>query len=692
MTAIDTVNRLLEEDRLGEIEDLWLAKLSESPEDSTFFNDVAKILVGAREQEMATFLLELADEQLRAAELWETRLQLLEKSGLTYLDPTGLHEAAVSVLQTVYADCPSFEPLAEKVGLYRAIEDTRKLWTKIHRLRSLMQFENGSFIWMKDKGAGRVVEVNMELESFKIELNDLPALRVGFAAAAKMLQPLASDHIERRKLEDRQSLLEMKSEAPGELLLTVLQSHETAMTAAEIRKAVAGIVDEKEWSGWWSEARKHPRVLTSSAKGRQTYGWAASEGDALEEIQQSFAEAELPEKLQILRKNASRDQSLKDEMLVDLRHLAEESLAEHPETSLLIWYALERLGASDSLSWSPSTIVENDPKPVSLAGSLNDRSLRQRLYEICHEVRSDWPEIYRQALALEEDPKVLEMLADRLVTQEPEALKILVDDVLGHPRRRPAAFVWLAESGDSLAPLTERNPLRLIRQILDALHQTEFSSYKSRLHKAFETGGGATHLFAQLSEEQAAQAEQAIQRAPLDEHVRESLVRYLHVRFPSLDDTREAPLYATHQSIDARREELRKLKLEEIPANRKAIEEARELGDLRENFEYKSARQRHEYLNARLATLQGELSRVQPLAADRIDLSEARVGCRLGFEDAAGNRRSVTILGPWESDPERHIVSYDSDLGQSLLGKRPGDTVHIEDQAWTLKTLESWQD
>ena len=44
MTAIDTVNRLLEEDRLGEIEDLWLAKLSESPEDSTFFNDVAKIL------------------------------------------------------------------------------------------------------------------------------------------------------------------------------------------------------------------------------------------------------------------------------------------------------------------------------------------------------------------------------------------------------------------------------------------------------------------------------------------------------------------------------------------------------------------------------------------------------------------------------------------------------------------------
>ena len=224
------------------------------------------------------------------------------------------------------------------------------------------------------------------------------------------------------------------------------------------------------------------------------------------------------------------------------------------------------------------------------------------------------------------------------------------------------------------------------------MHQSEFTKLKSRLHKAFETGGGATHLFTKLSEDQASQAEQALQRAPLEEHLRDSLVRYLHVRFPALDEAREAPLYATHESIEARRQELEKLKTEEIPANRKAIEEARELGDLRENFEYKSARQRHEYLNARLASLQGDLSRVQPIAADRADTSEARVGCKLALQDDTGNHRNVTILGPWESDPERHVVSYDSDLGKALLGKRPGETVPIEGESWTLETIESWRD
>ena len=691
MTGIDQVKQLITANQLAEIEDLWLGRLSEDPEDLVFFNGAAQLLAKAKEGEMASFLLDLTDEQLRENQSWNARLDLLEQSGLLFLDPVGVHSAAVASLEALHAECPSFEALSQRVGLQKAIEDTPKIWTKIRRLRSLMQFENGSYVWMKDKGPGRVVEVNMVLESFKLEISGLPALRVGFAAAAKLLQPLGEDHIERRKLEDLPGLLKLKKERPGELLLAVLQSHEKAMTAAEIRKALTGVVEEREWSSWWTESRKHPQILATSAKGRQTYGWAASEDHALEEIRKRFADADMEEKLAILRKNASRDPDLESEMTTSLKTLAQGSLADEPDISLRIWYALDKLGATGELSWSPSAVVKESSSPASLAVAFADRTIRERLYELCREERSDWPKIYREAMTREEDPRALSTLADHLCLEEPAELKSMVDDILGHPRRRPAAFVWLAESGESLAALTERNPLRLIRQILDALHQTEFSSFKGRLHKAFETGGGATHLFTKLSEEQASQAEQAIQRAPLEEHLRDSLVRYLHVRFPALDDNRQAPLYATTESIEVRRRELDKLKLEEIPANRRAIEEAREMGDLRENFEYKSARQRHEYLNARLASLQGDLTRVQPLAADRVDYSEARVGCRLSLLNGAGKRRSVTILGPWESDPDRHIVSYDSELGQALLGKTCGESIPFEGESWTLETIEPWQ-
>src|SRR4029078_13134397 len=114
------------------------------------------------------------------------------------------------------------------------------------------------------------------------------------------------------------------------------------------------------------------------------------------------------------------------------------------------------------------------------------------------------------------------------------------------------------------------------------------------------------------------------QRAPL--------LMGLELRFPSLRQESEVALYATPASIEARRIELKRLLEEEIPANRKAIEEARAMGDLRENFEYKSARQPHEYLASRASGLDRDLRRARPIDATTVDPSAARVGTKLRLQ------------------------------------------------------------
>ena len=96
------------------------------------------------------------------------------------------------------------------------------------------------------------------------------------------------------------------------------------------------------------------------------------------------------------------------------------------------------------------------------------------------------------------------------------------------------------------------------------------------------------------------------------------------------------------------------------------------MGDLRENFEYKSARERHEYLNSRLAALHRDLGRARPIDFDNLDLTETRIGARLILLAANGNERELAVLGPWESRPESGVVSYESELGKALLGKRVG--------------------
>ena len=123
---------------------------------------------------------------------------------------------------------PTFAGLAEAAGLHRATDDIPKTWEKVDRLEGLLAFDVGAFVWMEGKGAGRVVEVNFGLESFKVDLESQRGLNVGFRAAGKLLKPLPPGHLQRRKLEDPGELARLRDAAPAELLRAVLESGEPA--------------------------------------------------------------------------------------------------------------------------------------------------------------------------------------------------------------------------------------------------------------------------------------------------------------------------------------------------------------------------------------------------------------------------------------------------------------------------------
>jgi transcription elongation GreA/GreB family factor len=232
----------------------------------------------------------------------------------------------------------------------------------------------------------------------------------------------------------------------------------------------------------------------------------------------------------------------------------------------------------------------------------------------------------------------------------------------------------------------------MLQQILTTLSRDEFAPFRVRLLALAESGGTVPRLLSHLTEDQAAQAEDAIQRAaPLEPYQRETLVNAIHLRFQGLrKESGPPPIYALIASVEAKRAELQQIMSIDIPANRKAIEEARAMGDLRENFEYKSARQRHEYLNARAASLNADLQRVRLIEPGGMDLSEMRIGTRAHLT-GAGGERVMTILGPWESKPEEDVISYESELAIDLLGRKPGDTVSLGGESWTIERIEAYR-
>src|SRR4029079_8717155 len=98
--------------------------------------------------------------------------------------------------------------------------------------------------------------VPREWASCGVACGPLGVLSVGFAAAKKLLRPLQPHHVLRRKLEEPAALTGVKKSDPAQLVQGVLQSYDEPLTGNELRTALAGTVDEAEWTSFWNRAKK----------------------------------------------------------------------------------------------------------------------------------------------------------------------------------------------------------------------------------------------------------------------------------------------------------------------------------------------------------------------------------------------------------------------------------------------------
>ena len=109
---------------------------------------------------------------------------------------------------------------------------------------------------------------------------------------------------------------------------------------------------------------------------------------------------------------------------------------------------------------------------------------------------------------------------------------------------------------------------------------------------------------------------------------------------------------------------------------------------MRENFEYKSAKDLQKYLMHRKSELEREITRARGTDFKGSDAAKVNIGTIVMLTDAADTEIEMTVLGAWDSDPEKKLVSYLSEVGKALVGREPGDTVQVRDETTeALQTL-----
>lgn len=137
--------------------------------------------------------------------------------------------------------------------------------------------------------------------------------------------------------------------------------------------------------------------------------------------------------------------------------------------------------------------------------------------------------------------------------------------------------------------------------------------------------------------------------------------------------------YVTKETLDQMREELNYLKTKGRAEIARAIAEAREKGDLKENAEYDAAKEAQGMHEAKLASLESAIATARVVEADSIDTSKVSILCKVTITNMA-NKKTVTyqLVSEKEADLKQNKISVTSPIGKGLLGKTVGEIADVQ--------------
>jgi transcription elongation GreA/GreB family factor len=402
---------------------------------------------------------------------------------------------------------------------------------------------------------------------------------------------------------------------------------------------------------------------------------------AVEQIIKSHEQFKEPERqlqpiVVAIENAAARNQKLHPELAFELIIARDDLLARVPSLHIThIGLTLSKL------------IVEDEKRLTSILPNLPAAKEKRVLQELPDALGTGWTE---RALRL------MEASHSRMVAQIPRILneagqhaelRTMLERSIREHSATSEMLIWLCSEKNNWGDLI--NP-DLLWAIFAALEREQHSSpgRVSRLQRSLiDDRELLGEMFKKVDAGLARDAMRRLQLTPLfDQLTKRSLLARMVKVYPELESMiagaepqeKTAPLIVSWSSLEKRRAEYEAIVKVKIPENTKEIAIARSYGDLSENFEFKAAKQMQSVLMRRKAELEHMLHDARGTSFENPDTSRVSIGTIVTLRNAeTNNEETYTILGAWDGDPDRHIISYQTAIGQALLGHEVGETVSL---------------
>ncbi len=574
----------------------------------------------------------------------------------------------------------------------------------------------GTFCLHKSWGFGRVAEWNILLNQILIDFTGKKAHPMQLEYAADNLAVIPAEHFLARKAGDLAATKKRAKDDPVALIRNILESLDGSATAQQVSDwMVPDLFSEAEWKRWWESARKQLKTsgaFSIPAKKTEPIQIRAEGISHADELIESFNRARQPkEQLAALEQMAKFPQQFKEQekqlqpVIAAVENVAARNQKLHPELTFEL--VLSRDDLLESFPQLKTThigltieklIADEERRLVLILPKLPAAKERRVLQALPAALGERW-----SARALQ----LMQATHGRMVAQIPHVfrdagqhaeLQTMLKRSLREHSATSEMLVWLCAERDDWRELI--NP-ELLAAILAALEREQHSSVAraSKLQRVLmEDRQLFQDMFGKADAGLARDALRRLQLSPLfDELTKRSLLARIVKVFPDLESMiaggqaqeKAAPLVVSWSSLERRKAEYEDLVKKKIPENTKEIAVARSYGDMRENFEFKAAKQMQAVLARQRAELEQALQNARGTSFENPDTSRVSIGTIVTVRDKASKKQETyTILGAWDGDPDRNIISYQTAIGQALLGHKAGETVTLPNGEFQIGSIE----
>jgi transcription elongation GreA/GreB family factor len=613
----------------------------------------------------------------------------------------GFRDLCVRKLTSMFRNDPVRKKFVANIGLDRGIA----LAECFRRLETLQNLKPGLLCVDKTWGVGAIKKVDAFYERVTIDFSRKMGHEMSFAYAAETLQLVDDQHLLARKYRDAVALASLAETEAAELVRIALRSY-GPLPVARLQEILSdGIIKPDGWKIFWEAARKalkndplvvipakrnEPIALLDKAKAYDATWFAQLASDRTAEgvfaRLDELADNAKPDELEV-----SSIRIIGERLAFLMKGFGDKDMSIRVQVVVL---ARQWTVAVDHVNWEREAGMLIEPSTFMAAA----QSITSKRLEVLLKLLVGYDSARLYETITESIPgmtmNVLNSCVGFMLDQgQDSACSAVFKELIGMRKAGVEVLFWLARRPDRLEAWGLGTTGDLAFQILPALEKTyngerlRASNQLCELVQQREWLEAAAHSMNEVQRTSFIRyLYAAMGKVPVDTQA--MIGRMVRV-YPELaeilvskrDQAAQASApkmgLTSWRSYRQRQKLLEKIVNEDIPKNSRDIGVARSYGDLRENFEYKTAKEQQGILMRRSAELEQDLNAVRGTDFASCGTDVAGMGTSVTLQMADGHTEQHHILGEWDQDTEMKIISCSSRMGKVLAGHRIGDELMV---------------